>query len=263
MSAAPAGQHDVPLLVAGQVRLHTRRDGSQTRSHRLGGWVPAAGRVWPSGCACESSRRCVVLHHSAGSLRPATICHMPPAVCRLPAAVCRLSAVRLAPGTARLTLPRGRRATCCRRKGSRASTCSAWPTGKSGGFAKRDSPQSRCAESLTNTLSRTYQHVPMQMDTLGREDTTSTFGILHLARNEPYFATARAMTGGKVYTLSSANFNDLIGAPCSSSRRSWVALTPRCWCRSQPDHRAGVAAQSEHGAAPTVPRCVSRRPPTG
>ena len=117
--------------------------------------------------------------------------------------------------------------------------------------------------ALTNTLSRTYQHVPMQMDTLGREDTTSTFGILHLARNEPYFATARAMTGGKVYTLSSADFNDLIGAPCSSSRRSWVALTPRCWCRSQPDHRAGVAAQSEHGAAPTVPRCVSRRPPTG
>ena len=53
----------------------------------------------------------------------------------------------------------------------------------------------------------------MQMDTLGREDTTSTFGILHLARNEPYFATARAMTGGKVYTLSSADFNDLIGAP--------------------------------------------------
>jgi len=191
---------------------------------------------------------------------PSATCRLLSAACRLPSAGCRLSA----------------------RPRDRAPDAAAWAQGdvlQAEGepcehmFCVADGEVRRFRKEGQSTVEvrriadqHAVAHLParpMQMDTLGREDTTSTFGILHLARNEPYFATARAMTGGKVYTLSSADFNDLIGAPCSSSRRSWVALTPRCWCRSQPDHRAGVAAQSEHGAAPTVPRCVSRRPPTG
>lgn len=49
----------------------------------------------------------------------------------------------------------------------------------------------------------------LQMDTLGREDTTTTFGILHLQHTEPYFATALAMTDGKVFTLGAGEFGDL------------------------------------------------------
>ena len=219
MPAAPAGQHDVPLLVAGQVRVCTRGATARKRVSDQRVRISSLGGGVLSRLSVAKRMRVRVFQEVRGPppqrRLPAAGNHLPHAACCLPAG-CRLpsSGCRLAPGTARLTLPRAwAQGDVLQAEGEPCEHMFCVADGEVRRFRKEGQSTVEVRRIADPTLSRTYQHVPMQMDTLGREDTTSTFGILHLARNEPYFATARAMTGGKVYTLSSADFNDLIGAP--------------------------------------------------
>ena len=100
MSAAPAGQHDVPLLVAGQVRLHTRRDGSQTRLRSEGQNLITRGRcAQPAECGQADARASLpggawssATAAAPCGRQPSATCRLLSAACRLPSAGCRLSA---------------------------------------------------------------------------------------------------------------------------------------------------------------------------
>ena len=112
MPAAPAGQHDVPLLVAGQVRVCTRGATARKRVSDQRVRISSLGGGVLSRLSVAKRMRVRVFQEVRGPppqrRLPAAAHHLPHAACCLPPAACRLPAVgcRLAPGTARLTLPR-------------------------------------------------------------------------------------------------------------------------------------------------------------
>jgi hypothetical protein len=93
------------------------------------------------------------------------------------------------------------------------------------------------------------------MDTLGREDTTTTFGILHLQQQEPYFATALALTDGKVFTLDAAEFNGLLTRDHQIARESLHSLAMEL--RQQYSSRTPLFEQQAAEGLPVFAICTA------